>query len=110
MTSPFSGRKDPEKVFRAQLHTVVRNLERAIQDLLENFWEEPLRRHAHELSKALLESCKTFGYLELGSVARAITSLLALRMEDVLTLQQSLTEKLTELIALLKEMAEMLAA
>jgi hypothetical protein len=110
VTSPIFGRKDPEKVFRGQLHSVVRNLERAIQDLLENFWEEPLRRHAHELSSALLDSCKTFGYLELGSVARAITSLLALRMEDVLALQQSLTEKLTELIGLLKEMAEMLAA
>jgi hypothetical protein len=110
VTSPTSGRQDPEKVFRAQLHTVVRNLERAIQDLLENFWEEPLRRHAHELSSALLASCKTYGYLELGSVARAITSLLALTMEDVLTLQQSLTEKLHELVGLLKEMAELLVA
>ena len=110
MTSPISGRKDPEKVFRAQLHTVVRTLERAIQDLIENFWEEPLRRHAHEISSALLQGCKTFGYLELGSVARAITSLLALKMEDVMTLQQSLTEKLTELMGLLKEMAETMVA
>ena len=105
-----NGRKDPEKVFRGQLHAVVRNLERAIEDLLENFWEEPLRRHAHELSSALLDSCKTYGYLELGSVARAINSLVALPMEEVLTLEQPLREKLKELVALLKEMAAILAA
>lgn len=110
MTSPPAGRKDPEKVFRGQIKSVVRNLERAIEDLLANFWEEPLRRHAHELSSALLEGCKIYGYLELASVARAITSLVALPMEEVLTLENALREKLTELIGLLKEMAELIAA
>jgi len=110
LKSPIGGRPDPEKQFRSQIQSTLRNLERAIDDLLENFWEEPLRRHAHEISAALLEGCKTYGYLELASVARAMTSLLSLRMEDVLALQQSLTEKLKELMELLKEMAEMLAA
>lgn len=110
MTSPTSGRKDPEKVFRGQLKPVIRNLERAIDELLENFWEEPLRRHAHEISSTLLAGCKTYGYLELGSVARAITSLLSLQMEDVIALEDSLKEKLRELIGLLKEMAAILAA
>jgi hypothetical protein len=105
-----NGRKDPEKVFRGQLQAVVRNLERAIDDLLENFWEEPLRRHAHELSSALLDSCKTYGYLEVGSVARAINSLVTLPLEEVLTLEQPLKDKLKELVSLLKEMAAILAA
>jgi hypothetical protein len=110
VTAPNSGRKDPELVFRGQLKSVVRNLERAINDLLDQFWDEPLRRHAHELSSALLAACKNFGYLELGSVARAITSLLSLRLEDVIALEQSLKEKLRELVGLLKEMAAMMAA
>ena len=110
MTAPNSGRKDPEQVFRGQLNSVIRNLERAIDDLLQHFWEEPLRRHAHELASALLAGCKTFGYLELGSVARAINSLLSLKMEDVIALEESLKEKLRELVALLKEMAAMMAA
>lgn len=110
MTSPTPARKDPELAFRGQLKTVIRNLERSIDDLLKHFWEEPLRRHAHEVASALLAGCKTFGYLELGAVARAITSLLSLRMEDVLALEDSLKDKLRELIALLKEMAAMLAA
>ena len=110
MTSPNSGKKDPEQVFRGQLKTVIRNLERSIDDLLKHFWEEPLRRHAHELSSALLAGCKTYGYLELGAVARAITSLLSLKLEDVLALEQSLKEKLRELVGLLKEMAAMMAA
>jgi hypothetical protein len=110
VTPPNSSKKDPEQVFRGQLKSLIRNLERAIDDLLKHFWEEPLRRHAHELSSVLLAGCKTFAYLELGSVARAITSLLSLKMEDVLVLEQSLKEKLRELVALLKEMAAMMAA
>jgi len=105
-----TGRNDPEKVFRAQLHTVVRNLERAVDDLLQNFWEEPLRRHAHELASALLASCKTYGYLELGSVTRAIHSLVALPREEAENLQQPLKDKLKELLGLLREMAAILAA
>jgi hypothetical protein len=108
--SPTPGRNEPERQFRGQLPGVLRNLERAIKDLMEHFWEEPLRRHAHEVASALLEGCKTFGYLELASVTRAITSLLSLTMEDVLALEDSLREKFAELLGLLKEMAEMLAA
>jgi len=102
--------RDPEKAFRGQIKTVVRNLERSIQDLLANFWEEPLRRHTHELATTLLEGCKTYGFLELASVLRAITSLVALPMEEVISLEGALKEKLTELIDLLKEMAELIAA
>jgi len=107
---PSVGRHDPEKVFRGQIKSVVRKLERAIQDLLENFWDEPLRRHTHELASTLLEGCKTYGFLELASVTRAITSLVALPMEEVIALENALREKLTELIGLLKEMAELVAA
>jgi len=110
VTSPHSGKKDPEQVFRSQLKSVIRNLERAIDDLMEHFWEEPLRRHAYDLAEALLAGCKTYGYLELGSVARAIASLLSLRMEDVLALEIPLKDKFRELVALLREMAAILAA
>jgi hypothetical protein len=102
--------REPEKAFRGQIKTLVRNLERSVQDLLEHFWEEPLRRHTQELANALLEGCKVYGFLELASVMRAITSLVALPMEEVLTLEAALKEKLTELIDLLKEMAELIAA
>lgn len=102
--------RDPEKAFRGQIKTAVRNLERSIQDLLENFWEEPLRRHAHELATSLLEGCKTYGFLELASVIRAIASLVALPLEEVISLESALKEKLTELVSLLKEMAELIAA
>ena len=110
MKAEAPGRTDPERQFRGQLRTVVRNLERAIEDLLEHYWEEPLRRHAYEIAAALLAGCKTYGYLELASVARAMTSLLDLRMEDVLTLKEPLKEKFKELIALSREMVDILAA
>jgi hypothetical protein len=110
LKSDSPGRTDPERQFRSQLKSALRNLERAIQDLQEHFWEEPFRRYAHELASALLDGCKTHGYLELASVVRAITSLLSLPMEDVLTLEDPLREKLAELLGLLKEMAAILAA
>jgi hypothetical protein len=102
--------RDPEKVFRGQIKTAVRALERSVQDLLENFWEEPLRRHAHEVASTLLDGCKTYGFLELASVLRAITSLVALPMEEVLSLEEVLKAKLTELVDLLTEMADLIAA
>ncbi len=110
MKTDVPGRSDAERQFRAQLKTVLRNLERAIEDLLENFWEEPLRRYAFDIASALLQGCKAYGYLELASVARAMMSLLDLRMEDVLTLKDPLTEKFKELIGLSRELAEILAA
>ena len=110
MKAEGPGRNDAERLFRTQLRTVLRNLERAIEDLLENYWEEPLRRYAFDIASALLQGCKAYGYLELASVARAMLSLLDLRMEDVLTLKEPLTEKFKELIGLSKELAEMLAA
>ena len=102
--------RDPEKVFRSQIKSAVRALERSIQDLLTNFWQEAVRRHAHETATALLEGCKTYGFLELASVIRAIVSLLALPQEEATDLKKALTEKLTELTTLLKEMAELIAA
>jgi hypothetical protein len=107
---PSATGRDPEKAFRGQLKSAVRKLERAVLDLLENFWEEPLRRHAHEVSTALLDACKNYGYLELASVIRAISSLVALPMEEVLALEDALRAKLTELVGLLKEMADLVAA
>ena len=110
MKAEAPGRTDPERHFRAQLRTVVRNLERAIDDLLEHYWEEPLRRHAYEIASALLAGCKTYGYLELASVLRAMTSLLDLRMEDVIALREPLKDKFKELISLSREMVDILAA
>jgi hypothetical protein len=107
---PSTTGRDPEKAFRGQIKAAVRKLERALQDLLKHFWEEPLRRHAQELSTALLDGCKTYGYLELASIIRAIASLVALPMEEVLSLEDALRAKLNELVSLLKEMADLIAA
>ena len=43
-------------------------------------------------------------------VVRAIASLVALPLDEVIALEKALREKLTELIGLLKEMAELIAA
>jgi hypothetical protein len=107
---PSPERIDPEREFIKQIHVVLRTLDRTLVDLMDNFWEEPLRRHAHEMASTLLEGCKTYGYLELASVTRALVSLLALRLEDVLTLQDALREKFKELMGLMREMALLLVA
>ncbi len=101
---------DIDREFRAQLKGAVRKLERAVDDLLKHFWEEPLRRHADETASALLAACKASGYLELVGIVRAIVSLVQLPLSEVIALEDALRAKLMELLVLLKEMADAIAA
>ena len=83
----------------------IQALEAAIRDLLSNFWYEPLRKRAHELARAMSEGCKVCGFKESSGVLRSMESLLALPAEDTGGIQLSLTERLFELIGMLKDQA-----
>jgi len=96
---------DPRR--RELLSTVRRTiaeLERAVHDLLESCWEEPERRRAHDMAVALTDACRGDADLrDLGGVARAAASLLNLRADDLLDIQDVVREKILDLIELLKE-------
>jgi hypothetical protein len=98
----------PESPLRLQ--PAILQLERAIGDLLDSHWDEVLRRRAHEVAEAVTAGCKEWRLHEMSGVAQAIMSLLALKLEDVISIQDALREKLFELLAMLKDMAAALAA
>jgi hypothetical protein len=83
----------------------IQALEVSVHDLAANFWHEPLRKRAHELARAMSDGCKVCGFRESSGVLRSMESLLALPIEDTGGIQRSLTERLFELIGLLKDQA-----
>jgi hypothetical protein len=78
-------------------------LEEAVHDLLESGWDEPRRRRAHELAVALADAAKASGWKETGGVVRAIASLLALSLGEVIGVRVALRERLLELLDVLKD-------
>ena len=77
-------------------------LEEAVRTLLASDWEEPARRRAHQLATALCDSAKIAGWKEAGGVLQALASLLALPLDEVLSIKPALREKFLELLELLK--------
>ena len=100
----------PKDDFPARLVRAIAVLEDAALSTLEDGWLEPQRRRAHGIAVAVADACRASGLDETWAVARAIASLLALPLDEVLTLEDALREKLAELFALLREKARALSA
>lgn len=98
-----SSQKETLLRFLRDLPLAVLELERAVVELLDSFWEEPFRRRALELSVALAQASTVLRLSHVASVARSISSLLNLRLEDTFSIQRELREKLVELLGLLKD-------
>jgi hypothetical protein len=56
------------------------------------------------MATALADASAVSGLSDLANVVRAMSSLLKLRLEDALTIQEGLRAKLLELLAILKEL------
>lgn len=78
-------------------------LDAGVRDLIASGWDEPRRRHAHELATTLAQAAGLAGWKETGVVLRALAQLLALPVGEVLPLRGALREKLLELLDLLDE-------
>jgi hypothetical protein len=78
-------------------------LDAAVRDLIASGWDEPRRRHALELAATLAEGASLAGWRETAVVLRALASLLALPLGEVLPLRGPLREKLLELLDLLDD-------
>lgn len=99
-----------EDDFRSRLVRAVAVLEDATLTALDEGWLEPQRRRAHGIAVAVAEACRDAGLDETWALARAIASLLALPLGEVLSLEEALREKFGELFALLREKARALSA
>lgn len=97
--APAPGRQE----LYANIRRAILELDWAVAELLESRWREPERRHAAGLAAAIAEACKTPDLRHVGTVARAAASLLRLRTQDVLDVEDQVREKLADLVELLKE-------
>jgi len=100
-------RSDPREEillrFLRDLPLAVLELEKAVLELLDSLWDEPFRKRALELSNTLAEASTRLRLSHVASVARSISSLLRLSREETLTVGTALSEKLRELLGLLKD-------
>jgi hypothetical protein len=78
-------------------------LEGAVHELLASGWDEPLRKHAHEMAAAMAAGAKDAGWKETAGVLGAVNSILALPLGEVLSVREELRDKLIELLDLLRE-------
>lgn len=107
MASLPADRFSPREVVRHFLLTLpdsVGELEQAVLELLDSEWDELLRSRAHQIASALADASAASGLSDLATVVRAMASLLKLRLEDALAIEDRLREKLVELLAILKEL------
>jgi len=106
MDAPSRAKDD----FPARLARAVAVLEDATLAALDEGWLEPQRRRAHGIAVAVADACRASGLDETWGVARAIASLLALPLEEVLTLEDALRDKFVELFGLLREKVRAISA
>ena len=76
-------------------------LECAVQEVISSEWDETRRRVAYEMSTALCEASKVAGWKETAGILQALTSLLALPLEEILSVRETVRDKLLELVEML---------
>lgn len=100
----------PVDDFPRRLVRAIAVLEHATWTALDEGWMEPQRRRAHGIAVAIADACRASGLDETWALARAIASLLALPLGEVLSLEDALRDKFAELFGLLREKARALSA
>lgn len=92
------------------LQPALLELERSVLEVLDSSWDEVFRRHGYEVAEAVAQGCRLEGLKEMAGLARSVAWLLGLPADVAMPLLEALREKLLELISLLKEMADAIAA
>jgi hypothetical protein len=81
-------------------------LEGAILNVLYDFHSEARRAKARDLVQSLSSGCRRCGFRESSGVLRKIEALLRVSPDTTPTLQRSLSDKLIELLGMLKAQAQ----
>ena|SRR2546421_9542477 len=79
-------------------------LEGAVDHLVENGWDELLRRHAHEMAVALASGAKAERRDETERTLRAVASLLELSPEQEVLIHEPVRIKLVDLMSMLQRL------
>jgi len=91
--------------FPSSFPRVLRILEKAVREVLADFWDEAARARAYELATAMFEGCSLCGYKKCALLLRSLQSLLALTYGDACAIRTPLVEKVIELLAQLHDQA-----
>jgi hypothetical protein len=78
-------------------------LENAVLALLAGGWDEGPRRLAHDMAAALRLAARGAGWWDSENALRAIESLLILSPQEVESIRPAVSQKLLELVKLLKK-------
>jgi len=81
-------------------------LEEAVLDLVSDFRNDAKRQKARDLVRPLLSGCPRCGFHASSSAVRAMDSLLALPADAVADLQRRITDRMIELVGMLKAQAQ----
>jgi|SRR5579859_882461 len=104
-------RPSSEKTFniadaRAGIPRCILTLQSAIVELAADFRDDARRGRVRELARSLSAGCPECGFKESSDTLRTIEGLVALSPDSATGLSRSLTERLQELIAILKAQAQ----
>jgi hypothetical protein len=104
-------RPSSEKTFNiadalAGIPRCILTLETAIVDLAADFRDDAKRSCTRELIRALSAGCPECGFKASSGTLRMIEGLVALKPDSATGLSRSLTDRLLELIAILKAQAQ----
>jgi hypothetical protein len=91
--------------FPAALPRAVCLLEDELRRVLVSFWAEPSRSRAQELARALAGASSLRGLKRSSRLFRSLESLLSMPVGDAFAIRIPLSEKLIEIVCLLKEEA-----
>ena len=81
-------------------------LDEAVLDLVSDFRNDAKRVKARDLVKPLLSGCPTCGFHAASKTVRQMDSLLSLPGDAVVDLRQRITDRLVELMGILKAQAQ----
>jgi hypothetical protein len=92
--------------FRLRLPKVIRELERATEEVLHETWDQGNRERVSEIASTLSEAFRLVGLRGAAAMARSIASLMKVSPEQIRPVEAAFREKITELLTSLKETAE----
>jgi hypothetical protein len=87
--------------FETDFSKALAQLESAVHQVISSGWDDSRRRRAHELSTALCDASKVAGWKETAGVLQALTSLLALPLGEILSVRETVRDKMLELLGML---------
>ena len=98
--------RTPSLPFRLRLAKSIVELEGACRFASDHSWNEADRARVEEIAGAFSDACRLEGLRESAVLARSLTCLMRLSRDQIVPIEGSYREKVAEVMASLRTMAE----